>query len=339
MPPTKTPNPPPSTPPPSSSQPPNPTPAPSSSPPETRPTPTASHDPPPPRRRPLLLALSGPTSSGKTSLATALHAIYPPPHSILLHADDFYKADEEIPFVDIDIGAGAGCEGEEGEGGASGCEGEEAGARKRVRDWDCAQALDLEALEGVVRGLKFDLGGGEKGDGAVAARQKQGNFESEGGGDGGIKGISQSLISRLRSSFPSSSPPPAHNQPPLIILDGFLLFGTSVPPSLTSLFDIKILLRVSREKARERRERRNGYVTLEGFWEDPEGYFEGVVWPGYEREYGGVEGRVGGGGGGGGIGGGGGGGVAEGGGVGGGGGGGGGWWGGGGDWGWGGRGF
>jgi nicotinamide/nicotinate riboside kinase len=50
--------------------------------------------------------------------------------------------------------------------------------------------------------------------------------------------------------------------------------------------------------AKRRRESRNGYVTLEGFWEDPEGYFDRVVWPNYVDEHGylfeegDVEGRV-----------------------------------------------
>lgn len=72
----------------------------------------------------------------------------------------------------------------------------------------------------------------------------------------------------------------------LVIVDGFLLFGKSVPESLRGLFDIKILLRAGYEEAKRRREARNGYVTLEGFWRDPEGYFDMVVWPNYVREHG-----------------------------------------------------
>lgn len=67
---------------------------------------------------------------------------------------------------------------------------------------------------------------------------------------------------------------------------------------LTELYDIRVLLRSTRSAAKRRREARNGYVTLEGFWQDPEGYFDRVVWPGFERVYGGlflggnVEGKV-----------------------------------------------
>ena len=79
----------------------------------------------------------------------------------------------------------------------------------------------------------------------------------------------------------------------LVIVDGFLLFGPSVPASLRDLFDVKVLLRARYEEAKARRARRNGYVTLEGFWADPEGYFDEVVWPNYEREYGGLVAGVG----------------------------------------------
>lgn len=79
-----------------------------------------------------------------------------------------------------------------------------------------------------------------------------------------------------------------HLLPPLlniILTDGFLLLAPCLPASLTSLFDTKILLRASLLDAKARRERRQGYVTLEGFWQDPEGYFEGVVWEAYVREH------------------------------------------------------
>jgi nicotinamide/nicotinate riboside kinase len=40
---------------------------------------------------------------------------------------------------------------------------------------------------------------------------------------------------------------------------------------IRSLFDTKLFLRTSYETAKKRREARSGYVTIEGFWEDPPG--------------------------------------------------------------------
>lgn len=49
--------------------------------------------------------------------------------------------------------------------------------------------------------------------------------------------------------------------------------------------DIKIFLRASYAQAKARREARDGYVTLEGFWADPPGYVDKIVWPNYVAEH------------------------------------------------------
>lgn len=64
------------------------------------------------------------------------------------------------------------------------------------------------------------------------------------------------------------------------------------------LIDIKLFLLVSRAKATQRREARDGYVTLEGFWKDPPDYVDKIVWPNYAEahawlfENGNVEGEL-----------------------------------------------
>lgn len=67
----------------------------------------------------------------------------------------------------------------------------------------------------------------------------------------------------------------------MCVLDGFLLYA---PPRLApamALLDVKLFLQVSRARATRRRAARDGYVTLEGFWRDPPGYVDKVVWPNY----------------------------------------------------------
>lgn len=82
----------------------------------------------------------------------------------------------------------------------------------------------------------------------------------------------------------------------LCIFDGFLLYSKSMA-SIQPQIDIKLFLRVSYAKAKARREARSGYVTLEGFWEDPPGYVDKIVWPNYVEDHkflfedGDVEGR------------------------------------------------
>jgi nicotinamide/nicotinate riboside kinase len=68
--------------------------------------------------------------------------------------------------------------------------------------------------------------------------------------------------------------------------------------ALQPQLDVKLFLRTTAAKALARRAARSGYVTLEGFWEDPPGYVEKIVWPNYVRYHaflfkgGDVEGEV-----------------------------------------------
>ncbi|KAI8967088.1 P-loop containing nucleoside triphosphate hydrolase protein, partial [Mycotypha africana] len=68
----------------------------------------------------------------------------------------------------------------------------------------------------------------------------------------------------------------------LVIVDGFMLFHKKW---ITDVFDMKIWLTSSFEVMKERRERRQGYVTQEGYWQDPPFYFEKIVWPEYKQLY------------------------------------------------------
>jgi nicotinamide/nicotinate riboside kinase len=70
----------------------------------------------------------------------------------------------------------------------------------------------------------------------------------------------------------------------LCLLDGFLLYSPSMAAIKPNL-DIKLFLRTTYEKAKKRREARDGYVTLEGFWADPPGYVDKIVWPNYVEEH------------------------------------------------------
>lgn len=70
----------------------------------------------------------------------------------------------------------------------------------------------------------------------------------------------------------------------VVIIDGFLLFAQSMA-EVRALFDVKLFLRTNYATAKTRREGRSGYVTLEGFWEDPPGYVDQIVWPNYVKDH------------------------------------------------------
>ncbi|MCJ1472114.1 ribosylnicotinamide kinase [Lambiella insularis] len=191
-----------------------------------------------------ILGLSGPSSSGKTTLARLLRSILP--HTLILHEDDFYRSEEQLPF------------------------------RAGMRDWDCAAALDIPAL---VKALGFIRENGRL-PGWLVSKEDQNAIGEHGVPDRVIEECKAKITAwALQNGRKTLS---AERR--IVILDGFLLFGESVRQIRESI-DLKIMLRAKFAKAKERRENRSGYVTLEGFWEDPPGYVENVVWPGYVEEH------------------------------------------------------
>ncbi|KAI9697311.1 MAG: ribosylnicotinamide kinase [Candelina mexicana] len=189
-----------------------------------------------------IVGISGCSSSGKTTLSRLLRDVLP--NTFILHEDDFYRPEEQLPM------------------------------KNGLRDWDCVEALDIDAM---LRTLDFvhensalppDLD----------SKEDQNEI--------GDSGVSSSLIEELRSSVRQqiTKDRGVDNVKPIAIIDGFLLYGNKMEAVRTKL-DIRLLLRVGYEKAKSRRERRSGYVTLEGFWEDPPGYVDKIVWPNYVQDH------------------------------------------------------
>ena len=122
--------------------------------------------------------------------------------------------------------------------------------------------------------------------------------ETSSPGIGGFaEGVLDGYKDRLAHAF--TAPDPSKKPTTIIILDGFLLLGKSMC-MLQPYLDIKLLLRSSFSSTKCRREARAGYTVDDsgGWWVDPEGYVEDVVWPGYVEEHaflfdgGDVEGNV-----------------------------------------------
>jgi len=76
-------------------------------------------------KKPLLVALGGPSSSGKTTVAKTLHALIE--DSFLLHLDDFYLPDKQIP---LDPATG-------------------------VQNWDCVEAIDFDRFKKYIHQIKI----------------------------------------------------------------------------------------------------------------------------------------------------------------------------------------
>lgn len=186
----------------------------------------------------LLLGISGPSSSGKTTLARLLRDIYP--NAFILHEDDFYKTDTQIPTT------------------SSG-----------LQDWDCLDAIDLPALE---EALRFIRKNGMAPPEFVSKEDKNSVGEVK---------VDREVVEKLHwecSRWMFS------DVPPVCIIDGFLLYSEAMS-HVRDLFDVKLFLRTDYVTAKTRRENRTGYVTLEGFWHDPPGYVDQIVWPNYVKDH------------------------------------------------------
>jgi len=186
----------------------------------------------------LLIGISGPSSSGKTTLSRLLRDILPT--SFILHEDDFYKTDTEIPNHPT----------------------------ARVQDWDCLESINLPALDSALRHIR-------------ANGTSPPDFQSkEDQNSVGKSGVDESVVNELKARAKKAFAGTGQ----VAIIDGFLLFSEEMK-EIRSLFDVKLFLRTNYATAKQRREERSGYVTLEGFWEDPPGYVDKVVWPNYVKDH------------------------------------------------------
>lgn len=190
----------------------------------------------------ILVGISGPSSSGKTTLSRLLRDVLNSSqtiHAFILHEDDFYKTDTEIPV--------------NGDG---------------LQDWDCLESINLPLLHTTLAHVKQK--------GALPP-----DFESkEDKNDVGKVDVDQDKLGAYKREIQQAGA----KETTVAIIDGFLLYADSMA-DVRSLFDLRLFLRTSHETAKKRREARSGYVTLEGFWEDPPGYVDKVVWPNYVKDH------------------------------------------------------
>lgn len=194
---------------------------------------------------PLLLGISGPSSSGKTTLSRLLRDIFPTSHLFILHLDDFYHTDADIPV------------------------------RNGLQDWDCLDAINLPQLQAALQHIKAT---GTSPDWLQSLEDQ--NSVGEHGVDAALV---EKLRERVRGWFEGEGATWEEGKR-ICIVDGFLLFSEEMK-EVRELFDVRLFLRTSYRTAKKRREARTGYVTIEGFWEDPPGYVDKIVWPNYVADH------------------------------------------------------
>ncbi|KAF2689654.1 P-loop containing nucleoside triphosphate hydrolase protein [Lentithecium fluviatile CBS 122367] len=190
---------------------------------------------------PLLLGISGPSSSGKTTLSRLLRDIFPLHQLTILHLDDFYHTDADIPV----------------KGG--------------IQDWDCIESLNLPQLQSTLAYIKEHAESPPE----FVSKEDQNSV--------GEHGVDGHVVQRLKEGVRALVEERRWRKK-IVIVDGFLLFSEGMK-DIREAFDVRLFLRTSYKTAKGRREARSGYVTLEGFWEDPPGYVDKIVWPNYVEDH------------------------------------------------------
>ncbi|KAG0638924.1 P-loop containing nucleoside triphosphate hydrolase protein [Tuber brumale] len=196
---------------------------------------------------PLLIAISGPSSTGKTTLTRHLQAIFSPPSPECLHQDDFFHTDMEIP-VSPQSGA---------------------------QDWDCPDAIDWVRFARALHELKRT--GRVVG---VDSLEDLVEFDKSGGGVGA--GVVEGCRGKVLRELGWGEGVEGGGGEGLAFVEGFLMF---VEEHVMEVLDVKIFLRGRYDVAKRRREGRNVYATIEGYWKDPPGYWDEFVWPNYVKAH------------------------------------------------------
>jgi nicotinamide/nicotinate riboside kinase len=158
------------------------------------------------------------------------------PNSNIVHQDDFYLADKDIPLSD-----------------------------KGIADWDCPEAFDLELMRKTLRELKET--------GYPKEFKSYEDNSSTGPANVTAEQIRKATEDLMQLKLPERT----------VIVEGIMLYHQDSP--VISELDHKLFLRAPYEDLKYRRENRAGYITIEGYWQDPPGYFDDIVWPGYEKSH------------------------------------------------------
>ncbi|CCF41019.1 nicotinamide riboside kinase 1 [Colletotrichum higginsianum] len=195
----------------------------------------------------VIVGLSGCSSSGKTTLARLLRDIFP--STFILHEDDFYKAESELP------------------------------TKNGLLDWDCPEAISIPDMEKALTHIR------ENGTFPpfVDSKEDQNSVGKCPVTDAKIAAVKAKVEAWLQPGNPGHAIF-TEGKLKVCLFDGFLLYCKEMETTM-KLIDIKLFLLVSRAKATQRREARDGYVTLEGFWQDPPGYVDKIVWPNYVESH------------------------------------------------------
>lgn len=179
----------------------------------------------------VIVGVGGPSSSGKTTICNSLSTILP--YCTLIHLDDFYLPDSQIP-IDPET---------------------------NLENWDCPESIDWPKFCAYIDEIRRTCGKALP----VETKELESSLKLSEQELAAAKNLLQNELKALTE---------AH----VVLIDGFMLYHDT---AISDLFDVKLYFRAPYEMLKTRREARAGYATEEGFWVDPPGYFDQIVWPQY----------------------------------------------------------
>ncbi|KAF9438924.1 ribosylnicotinamide kinase [Entomortierella beljakovae] len=195
---------------------------------------------PPSKTKVITIGVSGPSSGGKTTTSRYLRSILP--NSTIIHQDDFYLPEDQLPLDE----------------------------KTGLANWDCPEAIDFPSM---ISTLIYVKEHGAFPDGFDSKEDK-----NEIGSGTTSSPIPQQVLDGWRNDIMDRIPVNERLNTKFVIIDGFILY---VNEQLRETIDVKFYLTASYQILKDRRESRKGYATLEGYWVDPPGYFDDIVWPNY----------------------------------------------------------
>ncbi|KAJ5585556.1 Phosphoribulokinase/uridine kinase [Penicillium hispanicum] len=255
----------------------------------------------------LIVGISGPSSSGKTTLARLLQRVFcgvdltrgqDKLHTFIIHEDDFYRPDDQIPYTTLPSG-------------------------KTVQDWDTAAAIDTTFLAQALAYVREH--------GTLPPRLQS----KEDQNDASDSGVPDALVAEMRAlvaaklngaaaGSAADGNPATPAQKTMAFMEGFLLYAapagstpeTSPLRPVQDQIHLPLFLPASYDAVKRRREGRSGYVTIgpapeipasavaverkedgpidleqeddrppQNFWTDPPGYVDDIVWPRYVQDH------------------------------------------------------
>ncbi|KAJ1665696.1 ribosylnicotinamide kinase [Coemansia sp. RSA 1646] len=194
----------------------------------------------------IVFGLSGPSCSGKTTVALNLLKLFP--QTIVIHQDDFYKPDNQIPVNEA----------------------------LRIQDWDCPTSFDMQAMVKSIRSLRKQFQSTIAMNNATDIKDIQSHFASQWANppEDVEKVVDTVVLESLRKMILQFLQIDSLELVPfyIILVDGILLFHDSEQNAIhpCAEFDAGIFIYAQYGTLKERREARAGYATKEAEFELPD---------------------------------------------------------------------